>query len=102
MSKPLPPEKRLEWEEKIRKQQESGLSMEKWCNQHQIPSHRFYYWKERLFPKPPLNRSCFAELPDSKNTGIAIEYRGLQIRLDKHFDSAALKRCLSALMEIKC
>jgi hypothetical protein len=102
MSKPLPPEKKLEWEEKVRQQLESGLSIAKWCSQNQIVVHTFYYWKERLFPKNQLTRSCFTELPVSQGTGISIEYRGVRILIDKYFDPATLKSCLSALKGVSC
>ena len=102
MPKPLSSEKKLEWEEKIRKQKDSGLSIERWCNEHQIRSHTFHYWKERLSPKPLPSRLSFAELSSAKETGITIEHRHLRIRLDKHFDPYVLKQCLSVLMEIKC
>ncbi len=57
MSKPLSREKRLEWEEKIRKQRERSLSIDRWCRENQILPHTFYYWKERLFQKPLLSSS---------------------------------------------
>ena len=47
MPGPLPAEKKIEWEEKIRQQRESGLSIERWCEQNQIATHVFHYWKTR-------------------------------------------------------
>ena len=102
MPKPSSPEKKLEWEEKIRQQRESGLSIERWCRQNQILPHTFHYWKDRLFPKPPLTRSCFTELSPKQGTGICIEYHGIRIHIDKSFDPATLKSCMSALKGISC
>lgn len=102
MPKPTSPEKMLEWEDKIQQQRQSGLSIEKWCKQNQIAPHIFYYWKTRLFPKPPLTRSSFTELTASQETGISIEYQGIRIHLDKCFDSTTLKSCLSALKSFSC
>ena len=62
MPKPLSSEKKLEWEEKIRKQKDSGFSIERWCNEHQIRPHTFHYWKERLSPKLLPSRLSFDEL----------------------------------------
>lgn len=98
MSKPPSPEKQHEWDEKFRKQRESGLSIDRWCRENQVQPHAYYYWKERLYPKPL--RLSFAELSDARGTGIAIEHRNLRIHLDKHFDPSVLKRCLSVLMGI--
>jgi hypothetical protein len=97
MPKPINPEKKLEWEEKIRQQRESGLSMDRWCRENQIPAHTFHYWRDRLFPKPPLTRACFKELPTKQENGIVLEYRGVCIHIEKSFDIATLKACLSAL-----
>lgn len=102
MPKPLSPDKKLEWEEKIRKQKESGLSVERWCRENQISPHTFYYWKDRLFPKPLPGHLNFAELSNAKETGIVIEHGNLRIRLDKHFDPNILKQCLALLMELQC
>ena len=96
------PEQRLEWEMRIRSQKESGLSVEKWCHQNQIPYHRFCYWKDRLFPKPQLSRSSFTELTQTNVSGICIEYQGLRIHLDRNFDPLILKKCLAVFKEIKC
>jgi hypothetical protein len=50
-------EKRLEWETKLRQQKESGLSVDRWCRENQVTSTSFYYWKERLYPKPLITQS---------------------------------------------
>ena len=102
MAKALPLEKRNEWEEKIRQQQVSGLSIERWCQAHQIKAHTFHYWKDRLSQKTPLSRGCFTELVNSKAPGVSIEYQGVRIHIDKNFDSATLQSCLSALKGMKC
>lgn len=101
MPRPSSSEKKQEWEEKIRKQRESGLSIERWCHDNQLPTHVFYYWRDKFLPKS-LNRACFTELHDANRTGITIEYRGIRIHLDKHFEPSILKRCLAALKELKC
>ena len=103
MPKPPSTEKKLEWETKIRQQRESGLSIEQWCRQNQTSSCSFYYWKDRLFPKTQLTRSCFTELAANNQTaGVCIEYRGVRILIDKSFDPATLRNCLSALRGLQC
>lgn len=101
MPKPIPPEKQLEWKEKIGQQQESGLSIEKWCFQNQIRPHTFHYWKEKFFPKP-LNRSSFAEVSLKRDTALTIECRGLRLRIDKECDSLLRKQILLVLLEPPC
>ena len=102
MPTPSSETKRLAWEEKIRLRRESGLSIERWCRENQVSPHTFHYWKDRLFPKVILNRSCFTELADARASGISIECQGILIHLDKHFEPSTLKRFLAVLKEMKC
>ena len=102
MSKPISSEKKEQWEDFIRQQQASELSVRRWCHENQIIETSFRYWKNRLYPKP-LKSSCFTELSDTPTgTGISIEYRGIRIHIDKCFDRATLKTCLSILKEVLC
>lgn len=89
-------ELRLTWEERIQKQKASGLTIQHWCRDNQIPIYLFYAWKRRLSPKT-LSRGCFIEIAEAKDVGITIEMNGISIRLEKHFDAATLKRCLETL-----
>lgn len=91
-----PIELRQTWEERIQKQKASGLTIQHWCRDNQIPLHLFYNWKRRLFPKT-LSRGCFIEIAEAKDVGITIEMKGISVRLEKHFDAATLKRCLETL-----
>ena len=76
MSKPISSEKRKQWEDVIRQQQASGLSVRRWCHENQIIETSFRYWKDRLYPKP-LNASCFTELSDTPTgTGISLNTEG--------------------------
>jgi hypothetical protein len=102
MAEPLAEEKKQEWRDKFQKQRESGLSIKHWCRNNHITTQSFYYWRVRLFPEPTLSHSQFKEITDSKDVGIYIEYKGIHIHIDKHFDPATLKKCLSALKEIPC
>ena len=93
--------KRLDWERKIRLQQESGLSIERWCHENNLTTHLFHYWKKKIFP-PVILKTDFIEVNDTNNTGVVIEYYGFRLIVDRHFDPLTLKRCLSLLKEIKC
>jgi hypothetical protein len=107
MRKPISQEKRHEWETKIQQQRQSGLSINKWCKENQTPISTFHQWEDRLYPKQktPLSLKSFTELTEisgSKGAGIFIEYRGIHIHLEKHFDANVLKNCLAVLREGKC
>ncbi len=97
MPRPLSEEKRQEWKERIRLQQESGQSMLKWCQENQVNYDSFLYWKKHFNPSP-FNRAAFFELIDPcKEAGLSIEYKGVKIALAKHFDPTALTQCLKTL-----
>lgn len=36
------------WKENIRDRQASGLTVDQWCEQHQVPRHTYYYWKRKI------------------------------------------------------
>jgi hypothetical protein len=90
------------WKENILKQRVSGLSIAAWCRQNEVRTHIFYYWRNKLFPKTPLSRSEFTEIKhgnDLTGLGIILEYQGFSIRLDQHFDSSVLRKCLEVLKQ---
>jgi hypothetical protein len=98
MGKPLTQEQRDNWAERIHNQQNSGLSIQRWCQENQISAHVFHYWKKRLASKAPLDRSSFTELVSPKGCTFIIEYQGVRV----HFESSSLKQCLAVLRELKC
>lgn len=97
---------RLQWKENILKQRESGLSIASWCRQNNFADHTFYYWRDKFFPKD-LARTDFCELSQQANApnkkiGFFLEYQGISIHLEKHFDHTVLKQCLKVIKDAKC
>lgn len=101
MPKPASEEVKAQWENHIREQRQSGLSIVAWCSQNCIAPYKFYYWRDKIFAKSQLDRSTFTEIPDHKScqNGITLEFQGVRILLDRHFDQFTLKRCLEVLKE---
>ena len=100
MVKPFSEEAKQKWHENVLKQRASGLSISPWCHQNGIAVHSFYYWRDKLFPKTPLDHSTFTEIIDKKDisaTDITLEYQTFKIHLRQHFDSSTLKRCLEVI-----
>ena len=60
MSRTASLEKQLEWEEKIRQQKLSDLSIGNWCRQNHVNACSFYYWKKRLLAPAQCKRSLIA------------------------------------------
>jgi len=89
-------QKRHEWEKRLCKQKESGLSISLWCKRQKISKTLFFYWKARL--KPPIERSSFKELPERlSSSGIAIERSGFHVSIEKGFDPSTLMQCLQLI-----
>ena len=87
---------RIKWENRIYQQKDSGKNISAWCRENQILARSFFYWRAMLFPKE-INRVCFTELVENKNTDIKLEYLGISISLDENFNTEALKKCLKVL-----
>ena len=91
-----------EWKNKIIEQRQSNLSITSWCRQNHVAVHSFYYWRDKFFPKAPLDRSAFKEISETTSFscgGIKLEFQGFFIHLDQQFDSTILKNCLKVLKE---
>jgi len=101
MPQPISQEKRAEWKDKIIQQKKSGKNINQWCLENRVHPRAFYYWKSKFFPKI-IDRSCFTELTNIKDTGITIEYQEVRIFIDRNFDLTTLKHCLVALRGMKC
>jgi hypothetical protein len=97
-------ETRLEWQEKIRKQKDSGQTMALWCREQQVNYQSFLYWKKRFnSAQNTLVRSSFLELLDaSEGPGVHIEYKAFRIVLEKNFNETVLIQCLQILGRVPC
>lgn len=102
MPKPSSEEKKLEWKNLIEQQRQSDLSIEKWCRQHQIQAHTFHYWKDKLLPKMPLQKSSFAELNIKRPDAISLQTRGLYVRMGSDCDPYLRKQLFALFAEAKC
>jgi len=103
MSYPAIPTKSRDWEQKIQKQKQSGLSVSRWCQENQVPYNTFVYWKRRFVRVAPLERQSFVELAEnSSKSGIQLECDGIRVNIEKGFDSSTLARCLQALRSSQC
>jgi hypothetical protein len=98
MSCPAVSNKSRDWEQKIQKQKQSGLSVSRWCRENQVSYNTFIYWKRRLVRVALLERKSFVELTEnSSKSGIQLECDGIRVNIEKGFDSSTLARCLQAL-----
>lgn len=98
MSRPASEEARQQWHNRILQQSSSGLSVARWCCEHNITRWHFDYWKRKLFPET-LQRSSFKELTEEVPVGLTLEYQGITLRLERNFDPVLLKACLAVLKQ---
>lgn len=101
MAKSASEAKQLEWENLIEQQRQSNLSIEKWCQQHKIPSHTFHYWKDKLFPKM-LQKESFTELNMKRLDAISLQARGVYIRIGNDCDLRLRKQLFALFGEALC
>jgi hypothetical protein len=101
MPHPASEDKQLEWKTRIEQQRQSGLSIEKWCLQHQIRPYNFHYWKEKLFPKQ-LQKSSFTELNMRRSDAISLQARGLHIRMGSDCDPHLRKQLFALFAGLSC
>jgi hypothetical protein len=87
-----------EWKQRILDQRSSGLSVRKWCTDHNVRESRYYYWlhvlrSEELALRKPVAAGGFAELRleasatetgGAKISGICAVIRGQNMSLEIH------------------
>jgi hypothetical protein len=101
MPAPASEETRQEWKNRIEEQRQSNLSIKQWCLKHQISTHVFSYWRDKLFPTE-LKASSFTQLPVKRTQAISLQTQGLHIRIDSQCDPILRIQLLALLMEIPC
>lgn len=91
------------WQERIRQQQESRLSVSAFCRQHGFSDQSFYNWRKRLSADEPV---CFALVnanPASTADHCAplelILASGDRLRIASGTDIATLRAVLNVLRE---
>ena len=103
---------REQWEVWISEQQASGLSIQKWCKEKQIPTMRYYYWKKRIHKTPEqavrseeitLQQETIPErFPKTENFSVPIhiQYRQYEVLISETADSSQIVTVLEALRKV--
>jgi len=97
-----------EWRERLAEHAASGLSVHEWCELHNIPEHRYYYWRTRLSAsKPATSHSAVVDwisLPTKatraslqRSTVLTVRVGTAAIDIAPGFDPALLCAIVSAL-----
>jgi len=101
MPRPASEDAKREWTNLIEQQRKSGLSIEKWCLQHQIRPHTFHYWKEKLLAKS-LQTTSFTELNVKRPDAITLQACGIHIRIGGDCNPNLRKQIFALFSEGSC
>jgi len=93
-------QRQQQWKKRIQNQKESGLTIQKWCQENQIGVSSFYKWQARLsLKKPSLNpKASFVELKPTIKYRLTLDYEGINFQLEV----TSLKQALPILEKLAC
>lgn len=97
-------ERREFWRKLVAQQQQSGLSVRTFCQQHRTSDYSFYQWRKRLAEQLPVK---FALVETSHNPRLQAEAveviltTGERLRIAPGIDAVTLRLVLSALREAR-
>jgi hypothetical protein len=80
------------WRQLIARQQQSGMSVRVFCQQHRTSEYSFYHWRKRLREQLPMKSATVAVLE-------VILSSGERLRIVPGIDAATLRLVLSILHE---
>jgi len=101
MSRPQE-ERRELWRKLIAQQEQSGLSVRAFCQQHRSSGHSFYQWRKRLAGRLPIK---FALVETNRAAPVAVAgvevilASGERLRTAPGIEAATLRLVLSVLRE---
>jgi hypothetical protein len=90
------------WQELIRQQRESKLSVSAFCRQHGISDQSFYNWRKRLTADEPVRFALVEANAPGADRLAPLELilaSGDRLRIAPGADAAALRAVLSVLRE---
>jgi Transposase len=89
---------RLKWREIVRRQQDSGLSIVRFCRENQLVYSTFYAWKRRV--AGPARAFVEAKLVESRSSEGKVQIRlrnGRRLIVGRGFDHELLAEVVAAV-----
>jgi hypothetical protein len=91
-----------QWRERIAEQQRSGVSIKRFCKEHALTEHSFYYWRKRLRTPQAVrfalvDRRLRREAQADASCIELILPGGERLRIAAGVDGATLRTVLEAL-----
>ena len=90
------------WRQLIAKQQQSGMPVRAFCQQHRTSEFSFYHWRKRLREQLPMKFALVETHRAAPMTVAAVEVMlttGERLRIAPGIDAATLRLVLSVLRE---
>lgn len=84
------------WEEHIRAQGASGLSIAKYCTKHGISVSSYGYWREKL-KRQNDESGGFVEVGGSRDSLLEIRVGAHTLRVPQGYDAKEVRRIVEAL-----
>ena len=95
-------ERRQLWRKLIAEQEQSGLSVRGFCQQHRTSEPGFYYWRKHLAEQLPMKFALVDTSRSAPATVAAVEVildSGERLRIAPGIEAATLRLVLSVLRE---
>jgi hypothetical protein len=93
------------WTQRVSECRSSGLTVRKWCEQHEINEKTYYYWQRRIWESMNESRSSrFVQIPvetasAGQNTAVRIQINGAEAEICAGTDAATIEAVCRALRE---
>src|SRR5271154_6044728 len=90
------------WRQLIAKQQQSGMPVRAFCQQHRTSEYSFYHWRKRLREQLPMKFALVETRRNTPMTVAAVEVMlttGVCLRIAPGLDAYTLRLVLSVLRE---
>lgn len=93
-----------QWQQLLADCAQSGGSVQRWCSDHDIPLHRYYYWRRRLSAtvEPGDGVVEWLDLPSDASPKLTLRVGSATIEVSAGFDAALLRAVVAALEASPC
>ena len=90
------------WRQLVAKQEQSGISVRAFCQQHRTREYSFYQWRKRLREQLPMKFALVETSHSAPAAGAVLEVMltsGERLRIVPGIEAATLRLVLSVLRE---
>ena len=90
--------RRQQWRQRIAEQERSGLSARRFCREHGLGEHSFYWWRKRLGQQQPVRFALVDRGPAQQEASLELVLTGGErLRIGAGVDATTLRTVLETL-----